>query len=236
MAVLRLFIVFSGVTRETDADADADRVHRRIGLRARSDGGKSVAMATRDCFAFISHNRFQTCSKNSYGTQAGFATGFCLDFGSWISSVFVEIRYMTFGTFISVSTTFGVDNDSIGSGKWSVPPSQVGTVVQVGTIRYWYAGETACFPLSHRSYLATLRLCPPDLCVTANNKMTKYYEYDWDDLPEEAMQAAKVLGYSKRLWDDDEDTDISEKNWGDLNAVEQAAAETLGYTRASWNE
>jgi hypothetical protein len=51
------------------------------------------------------------------------------------------------------------------------------------------------------------------------------------------MQAAKVLGYNKRLWDDDDDdTDISEKNWGDLNAVEQAAAETLGYTRASWNK
>jgi hypothetical protein len=66
--------------------------------------------------------------------------------------------------------------------------------------------------------------------------MTKYYEYDWDELPEEALQAAKVLGYTKRLWDDDEETEISEKNWGDLNAVEQAAAETLGYTRSSWNE
>jgi hypothetical protein len=66
--------------------------------------------------------------------------------------------------------------------------------------------------------------------------MTKYYDYEWDDLPEEAIQAAKVLGYTKKLWDDDEDTDIGEKNWSELNAVEKAAAETLGYNRSSWNK
>jgi hypothetical protein len=72
--------------------------------------------------------------------------------------------------------------------------------------------------------------------VTASINMAKYYDYDWDDLPEEAKQAATVLGYTKRLWDNDEDTKISEKDWDDLNAVEKAAAQTLGYTRASWNE
>jgi hypothetical protein len=74
------------------------------------------------------------------------------------------------------------------------------------------------------------------IALSLSSRSLRDYEYDWDDLPEEAMQAAKVLGYNKRLWDDDEDTDIGDKDWDDLNAVEKAAAETLGYTRASWNK
>lgn len=64
----------------------------------------------------------------------------------------------------------------------------------------------------------------------------KYDDYDWDDLPDDAKQAAEVLGYTRRLWDDDEDTDATEKDWDDLNPVEQAAAKTLGYTERSWED
>ncbi|KAL7547767.1 hypothetical protein ACHAWF_011043 [Thalassiosira exigua] len=31
--------------------------------------------------------------------------------------------------------------------------------------------------------------------------MVKYEDYDWKELPEDAMEAAKKLGYSEKMWD-----------------------------------
>jgi hypothetical protein len=59
---------------------------------------------------------------------------------------------------------------------------------------------------------------------------------DWDDLTTAEREAAKVLAYSKKAWDGDEDTRVTEKTWGDLSQAQRDAAGTLGYTRAIWDE
>ena len=33
--------------------------------------------------------------------------------------------------------------------------------------------------------------------------MTKYEDYDWAELPEDAKKAAKTLGYNQKMWDND---------------------------------
>ena len=64
----------------------------------------------------------------------------------------------------------------------------------------------------------------------------KYDDYDWDELPAAVQQAATVLGFTEKIWDDEGETAASEKAWDELNQVEQAAARTLGYNQSTWDE
>jgi hypothetical protein len=66
--------------------------------------------------------------------------------------------------------------------------------------------------------------------------MTKYYQYDWDELPEEQKKEASLLGYTKETWDNDGNTTASNKDWDDLTPVEKAAAKALGYDEKKWDE
>ena len=63
-----------------------------------------------------------------------------------------------------------------------------------------------------------------------------YEDYDWAELPSDVQEAAKVLGYTQKLWDGDEDTPAWEKDYCDLTAAEKSAAKVLGYNEDSWNE
>ena len=58
--------------------------------------------------------------------------------------------------------------------------------------------------------------------------MTKYEDYDWEELPAAAQAAAKTLGYTEKLWDKDGKPACEDKDWEELTAAEQAAAKTLG--------
>ena len=65
----------------------------------------------------------------------------------------------------------------------------------------------------------------------------EWYDADWDELPEEQLEAAKLLGFTKELWDADEETEITkEYDWADLNDAQKAAAESLGYDNVKWDE
>lgn len=66
--------------------------------------------------------------------------------------------------------------------------------------------------------------------------MTKYYKYDWDDLPEDQKKAAAVLGYTKEIWDGEGETPASEKDWEELTPAEKEAAKALGYTESKWDD
>eukprot|EP00558_Chaetoceros_sp_UNC1202_P003408 CAMPEP_0197246526 /NCGR_PEP_ID=MMETSP1429-20130617/15270_1 /TAXON_ID=49237 /ORGANISM="Chaetoceros sp., Strain UNC1202" /LENGTH=70 /DNA_ID=CAMNT_0042707201 /DNA_START=78 /DNA_END=290 /DNA_ORIENTATION=+ len=64
----------------------------------------------------------------------------------------------------------------------------------------------------------------------------KYDDYDWDELPADAKKAAKTLGYTKDLWDNDgTPEDIDDADWKELNKKQQDAATVLGYTKAAWD-
>ena len=62
-----------------------------------------------------------------------------------------------------------------------------------------------------------------------------YGAYDWDELPEEARVAAELLGYSKSLWDNDEEPELADKDWAELTTEQQEAASLLGYDEAKWD-
>lgn len=66
--------------------------------------------------------------------------------------------------------------------------------------------------------------------------MTKYEDYDWDELPAEVQAAAKVLGYDQKKWDKGVEVPCEDKDWEELSPAEQAAATTLGYDEDSWDE
>merc|ERR1712194_834596 len=55
------------------------------------------------------------------------------------------------------------------------------------------------------------------------------------ELPSEIQNAAKVLGYTKAMWDDDREPKTSEKDWNKLTIDEMNAAKKLGYDQKSWN-
>eukprot|EP00539_Tryblionella_compressa_P002138 CAMPEP_0178740286 /NCGR_PEP_ID=MMETSP0744-20121128/4504_1 /TAXON_ID=913974 /ORGANISM="Nitzschia punctata, Strain CCMP561" /LENGTH=68 /DNA_ID=CAMNT_0020393039 /DNA_START=44 /DNA_END=250 /DNA_ORIENTATION=- len=63
----------------------------------------------------------------------------------------------------------------------------------------------------------------------------KYDDYDWDELPKEIQDAAKVLGFTKKLWDNDEEPDECDEYWKDLTPEQQAAAKKLGYDQKMWD-
>eukprot|EP00545_Synedropsis_sp_CCMP1620_P006458 CAMPEP_0119012482 /NCGR_PEP_ID=MMETSP1176-20130426/6771_1 /TAXON_ID=265551 /ORGANISM="Synedropsis recta cf, Strain CCMP1620" /LENGTH=72 /DNA_ID=CAMNT_0006965447 /DNA_START=30 /DNA_END=248 /DNA_ORIENTATION=+ len=63
----------------------------------------------------------------------------------------------------------------------------------------------------------------------------KYDDHDWKELPAEVQKAAVVLGYNKKMWDNDKSPPTDEQEWKDLTAAQQAAAIILGYTEESWN-
>lgn len=65
--------------------------------------------------------------------------------------------------------------------------------------------------------------------------MSKYEDYDWEELEAEVKAAAEVLGYTKELWDNDGEPEKVDQDWSDLSAEEKAAAQTLGFTEETWD-
>ena len=50
-------------------------------------------------------------------------------------------------------------------------------------------------------------------------------------------EAAAVLGYTEKLWDEDKDPDgLDDLDWSELTLEQQAAASVLGYTQEKWDK
>ena len=65
--------------------------------------------------------------------------------------------------------------------------------------------------------------------------MTKYDDYDWDELPKEVQDAATVLGYNQKMWDKNKDPDTEDLDWDELTPMQQEAAKVLGYNQKTWD-
>ena len=63
----------------------------------------------------------------------------------------------------------------------------------------------------------------------------KYDDYDWDELPADIQAAAKLLGYTKKLWDNDKEPKECDEYWKDLSKEQQEAATKLGYNQKMWD-
>jgi len=67
----------------------------------------------------------------------------------------------------------------------------------------------------------------------------KYDNEDWEDLPKEIQEAATMMGYNQKNWDEDTYTsppELKNKYWNELPATMKAAATKLGYDEESWND
>lgn len=65
---------------------------------------------------------------------------------------------------------------------------------------------------------------------------SKYEEYDWDELPLNAKDAAKALGYTKKIWDkDDEPEVVKDYDWDELTKEQKKAAKVLGWNQKTWD-
>lgn len=54
-------------------------------------------------------------------------------------------------------------------------------------------------------------------------------------LPAEAQEAAKVLGFTKEMWNADQEPKECNKSWKRLPDEQKAAAGVLGYDQATWD-
>lgn len=57
----------------------------------------------------------------------------------------------------------------------------------------------------------------------------------WNNLSSEAQAAAKVLGYTKAIWENDGSPPTEDLDWHQLSQEEQDAAHTLGYNQQKWD-
>jgi hypothetical protein len=63
-----------------------------------------------------------------------------------------------------------------------------------------------------------------------------WQDNDWEELPMPVQTAALVLGYTKQLWNTNEEPPASSKNWKELTSMEKEAARILGYNRRAWDD
>jgi hypothetical protein len=64
----------------------------------------------------------------------------------------------------------------------------------------------------------------------------KYDDYDWDELPKDVQDAAELLGFNKKLWNDDKEPRECGVYWRELSPEQQAAATKLGYSQKAWDQ
>lgn len=57
----------------------------------------------------------------------------------------------------------------------------------------------------------------------------------WGEMTAEQREAAATLGYTKKVWNKDGETETSNKAWSALSSEEQEAAGVLGYTQGTWD-
>ena len=53
----------------------------------------------------------------------------------------------------------------------------------------------------------------------------------FQELPKEVQEAAKTLGYDKKMWDNDKEAETEDMDWDELSPAQQKAAEVLGYNQ-----
>jgi len=60
--------------------------------------------------------------------------------------------------------------------------------------------------------------------------------YYWDELPKKMKKNAKILGYDKKKWDNEERVSSSDELWTDLSDKQQEAAILFGFDQRTWDE
>jgi len=69
----------------------------------------------------------------------------------------------------------------------------------------------------------------------SKNMLDQHEDDDWEELPVWIREAASVLGYTKKIWDNDMEPSTCNKDWNKLKIPELEAATKLGYNADIWN-
>ncbi|CAB9524375.1 expressed unknown protein [Seminavis robusta] len=69
-----------------------------------------------------------------------------------------------------------------------------------------------------------------------HHEMEDWDDYWWHELPKDKQDAATVLGWTEKMWDDDGKADTEDLDWGELSHEQKKAAEAFGYHPKLWDE
>jgi hypothetical protein len=64
---------------------------------------------------------------------------------------------------------------------------------------------------------------------------TPYDDFAWDELPTKIQEAAEVLGYDERIWNNDLPSPLDDMDWEELTLSQQEAAKLLKYDETRWD-
>jgi len=94
-------------------------------------------------------------------------------------------------------------------------------------------GENMVPPNSDITFEVTL-VAINDLLAPEPEEEEETYEDLWEDLSDEEMEAAKVLGWSEENWG--KHTSLTETPFAELTEEQQEAVEVLGYDEETWED
>ncbi len=69
----------------------------------------------------------------------------------------------------------------------------------------------------------------------SEKKDVNYDDLDFQELPPEVKEAAKFLGYTKKIWNRDGKIPLEDNDWDELTPEQQKAALVMGYNREKWD-
>jgi len=134
------------------------------------------------------------------------------------------------------------DNDGkipLESKAWAdLTEAQQNAACTIGyTKEKWEGGSDSSSSSSDRSILVDINAMPviPEEKEATLSEVVNYENYDFKDLPAEVKEAARFLGYTPLIWNNDGTIAIDNKDWNDLSKEEQNAAHVLGYSRDKWD-
>lgn len=72
--------------------------------------------------------------------------------------------------------------------------------------------------------------------TTSDSGNDNYNNISWKELPKKVQKAARTLGYTETMWNNDEDSPLDDKGWSELTSEERKAAKLIGYDQRRWDE
>ena len=130
------------------------------------------------------------------------------------------------------------DNDGkvpLESKEWAdLTEAQQNAACTLGYTKEKWGGDSESSERSIPENINVMSVIPEDKEVTVS-EVVNYDNYDFKDLPDEVKEAARYLGYTSSIWDDDGTIPIYNNDWDDLTIEEQNAARVLGYSRDKWD-
>ena len=90
----------------------------------------------------------------------------------------------------------------------------------------------------HQSSLARHLMVNDNRKNSSHQMANQYLDLAWDELPWRVQEAAVILGYTARLWNQKQRSPLpcESKAWRQLTVAEQQAAAVFGFNQGRWDD